>query len=293
MRCFAALWLQMAGARSRALVCHRCARPDPCPWPRSRSRAPSPGAASPRQRQTLSVGSAVVAPPSASGVLALATKNTTRVGGADPVLAAAAVARVVYPGLTATTRPQAVVLVDQRNWAASLTASVLASAPLGAPLLYTEGNSLPQASAQALQAMKPAGANTLGGTQVIEVATVTAVPGGYHASAVATGSEAPAIAASLEGLISAIDGRAPRSVIVLSSEAPRAFQMPAAGLAAESGAPILFVDAAGIPQPTAAVLSHLHSPDIYVIDADAVGAHTLSELARYGPVTQLSRGSTR
>ena len=222
----------------------------------------------------------------------MATKNTTRVGSGDPVLTAAAIARAVYPGLTATTRPQAVVLVNERNWAAALAASALAGAPLGAPLLYTEGNSLPPASAQALEAMHPAGANTLGGTQVIEIGNATAVPAAYHASAAATGVDPATAAASLEGLLSAIRGVPPRSVIVLAIEAPKAFQMPAAGLAAESGAPILLVSAGGVPQPTAAVLAQLHGPHIYVLDANAIGSHTLAELARYGPVTQISHGST-
>ena len=156
--------------------------------------------------QTPGAGSGSVAAPSAGGVLGVATKNTTRVGPGDPVLTAAAVARAVYPGLTATTRPQAVVLVNERNWAAALASSALASAPLSAPLLYSEGDTLPQASAQALEAMRPAGANTLGGTQVIEVGSATAVPAAYRASAAATGADPATAAASLEGLVSAIRG---------------------------------------------------------------------------------------
>jgi hypothetical protein len=241
---------------------------------------------------TLGAGPHSVAPPSAGGVLGVATKNTTRVGPGDPVLAAAAVARTVYPGLTATTRPQAVVLVNERNWAAALASSALASAPLSAPLLYSEGDALPPASQQALEAMHPAGANTLGGTQVIEVGSATAVPAAYHASAAATGSDPATAAASLEGLVSAIRGTPPRSVIVLAIEAPRAYQMPAAGLAAESGAPILLVGAAGVPPPTAAVLGQLHGPHIYLIDAEAISPRTRAQLARYGPITDVSRGST-
>ena len=80
---------------------------------------------------------------STQGAVGVATRNTTRLGGADPASDAAAVARAVYPGLTTATRPQAVVLVDEHDWAASLTASVLASAPLGAPLLYADGSALP------------------------------------------------------------------------------------------------------------------------------------------------------
>ena len=107
--------------------------------------------------------------PAAQGVLGISTKNTTRLGGADPASDAAAVAQAVYPGLTPATRPQAVVLVNQRDWPAALAASALASAPLGAPLLYADGDSLPDATLRALRAMRPIGAATLGGAQVIRV----------------------------------------------------------------------------------------------------------------------------
>jgi hypothetical protein len=98
---------------------------------------------------------AAVAPLAAQGAVSLVTKNTARLGGADPASDAAAVARAVYPGLTATTRPEAVVIVDQRNWGAALAASALASAPLRAPLLYSDGATLPEVSRDALEAMRP------------------------------------------------------------------------------------------------------------------------------------------
>ena len=47
--------------------------------------------------------------------------------------------------------------------------------------------------------------------------------------------------------------------------------MPAAGLAAESGAPILFVTAAGVPAATAAALASLDRPSIYVVGSAGVG----------------------
>ncbi len=83
----------------------------------------------------------------------LVTKNTTRLGGANPVADAAAVALATYPALTPVTRPVAVVLVDDRDWTAALAASALAGSPLQAPLLYSEGGSLPAISAQALAAL--------------------------------------------------------------------------------------------------------------------------------------------
>ena len=54
----------------------------------------------------------------ALGFPVFATKNTTRVGGADPVADAAGVAQAVYPSRSEDTRPQAVVLVDQDDWRA-------------------------------------------------------------------------------------------------------------------------------------------------------------------------------
>ncbi len=85
-----------------------------------------------------------LAPVEAEGTVSVTTRNTNRVGGADVIVDAGSVARVVYPGLTTGSRPQAVVLVDQRNWAASLAASVLAGAPLGAPILYAVGKVMPR-----------------------------------------------------------------------------------------------------------------------------------------------------
>ncbi|MBA2349487.1 MAG: hypothetical protein H0V81_14460, partial [Solirubrobacterales bacterium] len=64
------------------------------------------------------------------GFPSFATKNTTRVAASDPVAVAAATARAVYPGLTPESRPDAVALVDRRDWRTALAASVLMSSPV-------------------------------------------------------------------------------------------------------------------------------------------------------------------
>jgi hypothetical protein len=215
----------------------------------------------------------------------LTTKNTTRLGGANPVADAAAVALTVYPGLTQATRPQAVVLVDDRDWPAALAAAALASSPLRAPVLYSEGNSLPALSAQALAALKPTGAARLGGAQVIEVGHITA-PTGYR-PLVLSGQSA-ALAAQVEQLVASTHGRGPHRVIVIGAAGPPALAMPAAGLAAESGAPVLPVEASGIPQATRRVLAHLHRPVIYAVGPPAaVSPAVLAELARFGSVRRI------
>lgn len=236
------------------------------------------------------VGGAGGATAEASGAPGVATKNTVRLGGADPASDGAAVARAVYPGLTTASRPQAVVLVDERDWAASLAAGSLAAAPLGAPLLYSEGEALPDVSGEALEALHPRGATAVGGAQVIRVGTSAAVPDGYRTLAV-PGGEPASVAAAIERIVSAARGTAPRQVIVTAADGSPALAMPAAGLSAESGAPILFVTAAGVPAATAAALSSLRRPTIYAVGPSAISARALAALARLGRVVPIAVAS--
>jgi predicted small lipoprotein YifL len=234
---------------------------------------------------------AKIAPVAAQGTVSVSTRNTTRLGGADAATDAAAVARAVYPGFTTTTRPQSVVLVDERDWAGALAASALAGAPLATPLLYGADGSLPAVSAQTLQSMHPSGAAALGGAQVIRIGNTAATPRGYVARSLPGGEAAPQAAAVARLLISADGGVAPHQAIVLVVGTPRALQMPAAGLAAESGAPILFVTAKRVPRATAAVLTSMHRPAIYVIGSSSADMHALRRLRRFGAVTTITASS--
>lgn len=248
--------------------------------------------------------------PAAQGVAGIFTKNTTRLGGADPADDAAAVARAVYPGLTPATRPQAVALVDERDWPAALAASSLASAPLAAPLLYAEGSTVPEVSEQALRAMRPIGASTLGGAQVIAVGAGVGAPAGFNVKTIAGstggaarggasanaatgtgGDEGEAAAragvAVLE-LLQAARGHAPHEVIVVAADAPQALQMPAAGLAAESGAPILFVTRSGVPRATSDALKALNRPALYVVAPKTLQSTAYAALARLGAVAHVT-----
>jgi ell wall binding domain 2 (CWB2) len=229
-----------------------------------------------------------VAPVTPAGAVSVVTRNTTRLGGADAATDAAAVARAVYPGLTSGTRPQLVVLVDERNWPAALAASELAGAPLNAPLIFSEGNVLPAVSREALEALDPLGASALGGTQVLRIGTAAPVPKGYLTRSLSVG-DAPVTSAALERLAFGEGGATtPHQVIVVPTNAARALQMPAAGLAAESVAPILFVTPGRVPAATASVLVSLHRPSIYVMDGVSLGRPALAELGHLGAVHELN-----
>jgi putative cell wall-binding protein len=265
------------------------------------------GKSFPSESQSRGAGVTTVAGTGALAASGLATKNTTRLGGADPIADAAAVALAVDPGLTPATRPAAVVLVNAHNWIAALASSALASAPLSAPLLYCEGDTLPAISAQALAALRPRGAASLGGAQVIAIDTA-ATPGGYRARSLgatagrgepdAAGGASPAGASALaasaasavriERLVALARGGAPRRVIVVGADGPQALAMPAAGLAAETGAPILVVGARGIPNATRRLLLSLRRPLIYAIGpAAAVSDAVLAKLSRLGTVRRI------
>ena len=176
-----------------------------------------------------------VSPISTHGAAGQITRNTTRLGGADSITDAAAIASAVHPGLTPAGRPQAVVFVRSDDFAMALAASVLAAAPLGAPLLYSEPNSVPSVSVQALQAMRPSGAAALGGAQVLSIGGA-GVPTGYVARSLPN-VEPFGSAVEVARVVERLQGAPPRHVIVVNAEGPPAFAMPAAGLAAESGAP--------------------------------------------------------
>jgi hypothetical protein len=75
--------------------------------------------------------------------------------------------------------------------------------------------------------------------------------------------------------------------LIASGDQP-AYAMPAAGWAAESGDPVLFVNASGIPEPTRqALLSH-QSPHIYVLGPPTVIPDSvLTQLRKYGSVKRV------
>ncbi len=231
---------------------------------------------------------------SAHAAVGVSTTNTTRLGGSTPVVNAAAVALAAYPGLTPATRPPLVVMVDDNDWPAALASSVLAGPPLRAPILYSEGTTLPQANGMALQAMRPTGTDALGPSpsgpagraQVLEIGD-TATPAGYVTRSLA-GAEPAALAVAIERLSSLLDGHSPHELIVTAANGPPAMTMPAAGLSAQTGAPILFVLRSRIPRATAAELKRLAGASIYVVGPRAVvSERVVRELRHFGPVTRI------
>jgi hypothetical protein len=255
---FLALALALAGCGSSR-----------APAPLDRPSAPAPGE-----------------PPTAAqiGYPGLATKNTARVAGVDATSIASAVAQVVYPGQATGDRPPAVALTDGRDWRTALAASVLMSAPIKAPLVYGSGTELPATSEQALRALAPTGSSAANGAQLIRVGDV-ANPRNLKSVNV-RGAQPFAIAAEIDRFLAAATGKTTDSVLVVSADDP-AYAEPAAGYAAKSGTPILFVKRDSVPAETKTAINRHQKPHIYVLGPpETVSDKTVKELGKLGTTTR-------
>jgi hypothetical protein len=220
------------------------------------------------------------------GFPAFATRNTTRVGGADPIADAAGVAQAIYPSRGDDTRPRAVTLVDTTDWRVAVSAAQLMAPPLRAPVLFSDGGELPAATEQALGRLLPTGAKEAGGAQVIRVGESAAVEG-YKATAV-EGADHAALAQAIDRLHTAAAGKPSPAVVIASSEQP-GFSMPAAGWAAKSGDPVLWVTRDAIPPATRAAITAHKRPRIYVLGPEsAVSKKVLAQLDELGEARRIS-----
>ena len=226
------------------------------------------------------------APPAAGvGFPVLATKNTTRVSGADSIANAAGVALAVFPSAAPGTHPTAVTIAPTDDWEAAIAASVLMAPPIGAPILLSGSTSLPPATTNALGLLAPTGSGPASGAQVIRIGDVPAVKGLRGATISGTGPYA--LTAAIDRFASAAAGKPSPDVVIASADSP-AYAMPAAGWAAESGDPVLFVNASGIPAPTAQALQSDQMPHIYVLGPPSVIPDTiLTQLRKYGTVNRV------
>jgi hypothetical protein len=236
--------------------------------------------------RTTSTAAAPASASAATGFPVLATKNTTRVSFADPISVAEGVALAVFPSALAGTHPTAVTIAPTDDWQAAIAASVLMSAPIRAPILLSGPKSLPAATANALGLLAPTGSGALDGAQVIRVGDVPA-PTGLKMATI-SGSGPFALAAAINRYASAAAGGKPSPDVVIASADDPAYAMPAAGWAAESGDPVLFVSATGVPTPTQQALLSDGHPHIYVLGpASVIPDSVLAQLRAYGTVARV------
>jgi putative cell wall-binding protein len=220
------------------------------------------------------------------GFPSTATKNTIRVGGADATADAAGVASAVFPATANSNRPTAVVLVDKDDWQGGVTASVLASRPIGAPVLISDGDELPAVTKDTLKRLKPTGSDLSKDAQVIRIGDKPARPEGFK-TAVLEGKDPYQRAAAIDRFFSAARGKPSANVVVASGEKPE-FAMPAAAWAARSGDSVLLTKRGSLPPATAKAIKSHPKPNIYVLGPpSAIASNVVTQLKKLGKVVRI------
>jgi len=210
----------------------------------------------------------------ALGYPGFATNNTTRIGGSDPAANAAGAALAAFPSTTAEQRPAAVTVVGEEDWAGAIAAAVLMAEPVGAPILFSTPEEIPEATEAALAALDPQGSAATGEASLFAVGTV-AYPG--KAAPIDSGDPATT-AAQIATLRDRLAGKPPRHIVIASSSQPD-FAMPAAAWAARSGDPVLYSDEEELPAATVAALKKHPQVPVYVLGpATAISSEVVREI---------------
>ena len=207
------------------------------------------------------------APVGTLGFPVVATRNTTRISGPDPIADAAAAALATHPPTRDTPPLEAAVVVPDDGWQAGIAASVLAGPPLRAPVLISQSDGVPSPTADALAQLKPRGDDAAGD------AAVYSVGGAAAPSDLATeeidGDSPAEIADSIDRLRQRLFGREPDHIVIASSD-QAGYAMPAAAWAARSGDPVLFSREDEVPAATLAALRRHTAAAVYVLGPEQV-----------------------
>ena len=200
------------------------------------------------------------------GFPGFATRNTTRIAGADPLIDAAGAALAAFPTGAGVGGPAAVSLVGAEDWTGAIAAASLVADPVGAPILVGDSGSVPEFTGDAIAALGPRGSKATDRTQAFAVGEV-AVPEGLRTQTIAGGNPAE-VAAAAARVRREVAGP-PDHLVVVSSDDP-AFAMPAAAWAARSGDPVLFVQNGEVPVATAKALRKNSGVPVFALGPESV-----------------------
>src|SRR5262249_52943715 len=162
----------------------------------------------------------------------VATRNTTRISGSDPVADAAAAALATHPPAPEAAPLGAVVLVPDDDWQAGIAASVLSGPPTRMPVLISQHGAVPDAPSQALAQLNPTGGGGNAGVAVYTAGGATA-PSSPKSDGIP--GDTPAETANYVDLLRQhLTGKEPEHILLVSSD-EAGYAMPAAAWAARSG----------------------------------------------------------
>ena len=222
------------------------------------------------------------------GFPAFATSNTTRVSGVDPAADAVGVALAAFPAAGAVEGPAAVTLVPADDWAAGVAAASLVSAPVGAPILLTDGAELSELTADALQTLSPTGS---AGTRQRQVVAVGAAPEPAGFESLRVDSAGPAeVASEIARLRERLAEEEPEHLLIATSDDPE-YAMPAAAWAARSGDPVLFAQRDSVPAATVKTIERYADVPVYLLGGEDVISKRAEEEIRKATKAAVKRAA--
>ncbi|MEX0620525.1 MAG: hypothetical protein WD181_03000 [Solirubrobacterales bacterium] len=240
----------------------------------------------------------VIAPPGeVSGTSAtslgypiVATRNTTRISGTDPVDISLAAALAAYPTTGPGTPPSAVSIVSAEDWQAGIVASSFSARPIGSPILLAPSGKLSEDGLDVVEQLDPTSSPTTGLAEVFTFGDI-APPTGYGVKAV-VGTDPAALAVNAAELKFKLGG-SPDAFVVVSSEDP-GFSVPAATWAARSGDVVLFTGTREVPKETIRFLKKKVNADVPVFvlgPPEAVSADAFKQLGKVTKTLERVAGS--
>lgn len=224
----------------------------------------------------------------------IATKNTTRINTSDPVQAAVLVSQTLWTAETKSNRPSSVVLTSVDNWQIAAVSTDLIHHPSNGPVLFFTKDGVPDETLAELKRLKPLGADSNDGIQVVMV--------GPSPESIGTelselnlkvdkieGEDPATVAGAIDAYYAKVSGGLPQSVIIGSMDSPE-YTLPAVNWIAHMPEPLLYVAKSDIPAATADALKERGgNAAIYVLGPESVISTDVEEqLKQYGTVTRIA-----
>ncbi|MFA9399979.1 MAG: cell wall-binding repeat-containing protein [Acidobacteriota bacterium] len=209
-----------------------------------------------------------------------ATRNTTRIGGTDPVEISIAAALAAYPTTGPGSPPAAVTIVNADEWQAGVAAAALSSPPVGSPILLAPDGTLSANGTDALKQLDPFGSPDTGENKVFTVGKV-APPPEFEVKKIRGGDPA-SLAVNVAELKSELADGPPEAIVVVSST-DSTYATPAATWAARSGDPVLFTGKDEVPAATIDYLKKKENKDVPVFilgPSKVVSSDALRQLSK-------------
>ncbi|MBC6973790.1 cell wall-binding repeat-containing protein [Bacillus sp. Xin] len=225
-------------------------------------------------------------------VLTTSLKNVTRLNTNDPVQMAVLTSQMIWPATHKENQPGAVILVSANQWQLGIASADLIHHPNNGPILFTNKESIPEATLKEIKRLNPLG--TKDGTQIMVMGDVESSIldqlKEYKVKQIKE-TDPAAFAKDVDKEYADITGKYPESVIIGSSEEEgRLYTTPAVNWISHMPEPLLYVGRDKVSEATIEALkARKGKANIYILGPEKVISKEVEkQLSEHGKVTRIS-----